>query len=210
MLKTTFQGIEYRFFDHLFAVSRCGKFLRKLEPFEPVVNRKDGYINLGRHRLAHRVVATCWCERPEGATHVHHINEDKSDNRADNLEWVTPKEHMGERHEGLTRGHTMSEEGKQRLRTLRLGMKASEETKQKQREAALRLGLKPPPRPLGMKMSDESRTRMSENSPNAQACVVDGVTYASFNEAGKALGMKPHSLRKRCYSLNFPSFQLGK
>ena len=104
----------------------------------------------------------------------------------------------------------MTEEGKQRLRTLRLGTKASEETKQKQREASLRLGCKPPQRPVGTKMSDESRTRMSENSPNAQSCIVDGVSYASFNEAGKALGLKPHTLRKRCLSQGFPSFQLGK
>jgi hypothetical protein len=58
-------------------------------------------------------------------------------------------------------------------------------------------------------MGVEARARMSENSPNARACIVDGVSYASFNEAGKALGMKPHTLRKRCLSQSFPSFQLG-
>jgi hypothetical protein len=209
MLSVTFEGIEYRFFDHLYAVSRCGKFLRKLEPFTPR-SRPDGYQDVGRQRLAHRMVATCWCERPPEARHVHHRNHDRSDNRAENLEWVTPKQHMAEYHPDIARGHSMSEEGKQRLRVLRLGSTTSEETKAKQRAANLRLGIKPPPRPRGTVMDAESRARMSENSPNAKACVVNGVRYASFNEAGKALGEKPHSLRKRCLSLNFPSYQLAK
>ena len=208
MLSTTFEGVEYRFYDHLYAVSKCGRFLRKLRPFEPRT-RQDGYLDVGRQRLAHRMVATCWCERPEAARHVHHINHDKSDNRAENLEWVAPKEHFGDRHPN-TGKHVVPESTKQRLRTLRLGAVTSEETKQKQREASLRLGCKPPPRPKGTKMGPEALAKMSENSPNARACEIEGVRYASFREAGKALGMKPHTLRKRCISQNFPSYQLAK
>ena len=208
-MSTKFNGIEYRFFDHIYAVSRCGKFLRKLEPYQPTM-RPDGYLGVGRQRLAHRMVAACWCTHRPGAKHVHHINHDKSDNRAENLEWVSPKEHMGGRHEGLSRGHSMSNEGRRRLRTLRLGSVTSEATKQKQREASLRLGCKPPPRPKGTKMGPEALAKMSENSPNARACEIEGVRYASFNEAGKALAMKPHTLRKRCISQNFPSYQLAK
>ena len=37
----------------------------------------------------HRLVATAFCENPEGYTDVNHINEDKSDNRAENLEWCS-------------------------------------------------------------------------------------------------------------------------
>ena len=37
----------------------------------------------------HRLVATAFCENQEGYTEVNHINEDKSDNRADNLEWCS-------------------------------------------------------------------------------------------------------------------------
>lgn len=201
-------GISYRVYDHIYAVSACGRFLKikTLSPHTPKL-RKDGYLSVGR-RLAHRMVATCWVERPEGANHVHHENEDKADNRDDNLEWLTPKTHMAERHEGISRGHHMSEEGKQRLRDLRLGSKLSEETKQKQRDANLKLGIKPPPRPVGTKCSEDAVEKMRLNSPNARGCVIDGVVYRSFSEAGRVLNEKPHTLRKRCLSSSFGNYAL--
>lgn len=45
-------------------------------------------------RLTHRVVATAWCDKPEGKNVVNHINSNKSDNRAENLEWVTTSENL--------------------------------------------------------------------------------------------------------------------
>lgn len=209
MLSTTYEGVEYRFFDHLYAVSRNGKLLRKLQPIDPRPHTM-GYNEVGRRRLVHRMVATCWCDRPEGANHVHHINGDKTDNRAENLEWVSPKTHMSERHKDISRGHSMSDEGKQRLRELRLGSRTSEDTKQKQREASLRLGSKPPPRPVGTKMSVEVRAYMSAQSPNAMACEIDGVRYHSFSKASEELGIKAGTIRKRCLSQNFPNYRLGE
>ncbi len=88
-------GIEYRFVNHIYAVSQCGKVLKKLAPYEPTV-RTDGYVSLGKFGLLHRAVALVWIPNPTNAKHVHHINHDKSDNRAENLEWVTPKEHFAE------------------------------------------------------------------------------------------------------------------
>ncbi len=209
MEKLYWSGIEYRRFDRLYFVSADGNVLRKGLPVE-VRTRPDGYINVGRQRLLHRMVAVCWCKRPEGANTVHHINHDKSDNRAINLEWLTPKQHMSEKHEGISRGHAMSEAGKKKLRALRLGTKTSEETKRKQREASLRLGCKPPPRPVGTKLSAESVEKIRANSAKNTACEVDGVLYRSFSDAGRALGIRPHTLRKRCLSEAFPSYKVRK
>lgn len=206
MLSVTVDGTVYRFFNHLYAVSRSGLVLRKLRPYAPT-KRPDGYLTIARH-LMHRVVAECWCNKPEGAHHVHHKNHNKSDNRASNLEWVTPKRHMNEFHAGISAGHSMTEAGRQRLRELRLGSKTSDATKEKQRAASLRLGSKPPPPVVGSKHSQETRAKMRANSPNAMQCEVNGILYRSFSEAGLALGEKPHSLRKRCLSKNFPDYRI--
>ena len=43
----------------------------------------------------HRLVAEAFCYNPDiiHKTQVHHKNCDSLDNRADNLEWLTPEEH---------------------------------------------------------------------------------------------------------------------
>ena len=42
--------------------------------------------------MVHRLVAEAFCPNPNGYTIVHHKDENKLNNRADNLEWVTSQE----------------------------------------------------------------------------------------------------------------------
>lgn len=65
----------------------------------PIVQH-SGYAHVGLWRggkckqsRLHRLVAEAFCpnDDPEHKTQVNHINEDKLDNRACNLEWCTPK-----------------------------------------------------------------------------------------------------------------------
>lgn len=60
--------------------------------------RKDGYLGVKaksdgvfRDAAVHRMVASVYCAKPDGCDVVNHKNGIKTDNRADNLEWVTPK-----------------------------------------------------------------------------------------------------------------------
>ncbi len=203
-----YAGKEFRFFDHRYAVSEDGEvFFIKTQSIIPGTVRPDGYTEIGGHRRRHRMVATCWIPNPNNAKHVHHKNHDKSDDRAQNLEWLTPKEHISDRHKGIW-NYVRSEETRQKLREYRTGRPTSDETKAKQRDANLRLGIRPPPPLKGIKRSAADRLAMSLNSPNAVHCEVDGVVYRSFKEAGMALNIKPATIRKRCHSSNFATYKL--
>ena len=73
-------------------------------------NGKSGYYMIqlsvlgSRHpRLVHRLVAEAFIPGAEGKGFVNHVNGDKSDNRASNLEWCTRGENMLHAHAtGLT------------------------------------------------------------------------------------------------------------
>lgn len=60
---------------------------------------RNGYMqvllcvnSIRNKQYVHRLVATAFIPNPNNLPQVNHLNECKTDNRADNLQWVTPKD----------------------------------------------------------------------------------------------------------------------
>lgn len=68
--------------------------------YEKVVLSKNGK---SFYRTVHRLVAQAFVPNPDNLTTVNHINEDKTDNRAVNLEWlsVADNDNYGTRNERM-------------------------------------------------------------------------------------------------------------
>lgn len=64
--------------------------------------KKTGYVELlmvdadgnPHYRLLHRIIAKAFIENEENKPEVNHIDGNKCNNRADNLEWVTREENL--------------------------------------------------------------------------------------------------------------------
>ena len=82
-------------YEGFYEVNRSGE-IRRIGKEKPIKQKQEsnGYIRVHLSKqgisesvLLHRIVAAAWCDNPSGYTTVNHIDENKANNNAINLEW---------------------------------------------------------------------------------------------------------------------------
>ncbi|UIY60041.1 NUMOD4 motif-containing HNH endonuclease [Burkholderia cepacia] len=103
-------GYEVSNLGNVRSTDRCvrrGRFALRLKgkTLRLVFIKSTGYYKVHAHRamLVHRLVAIAFCDGYAKGLEVNHKNGDRLDNRAANLEWVTPSENIKHSYDVLGR-----------------------------------------------------------------------------------------------------------
>ena len=172
-----------------------GKILSTKVNTPPYYPRVSLSVN-GKMKLVqvHRLVAQAFVYNPdpEHKTQVGHKDESRTNNRADNLEWVTPKENSNmplhcKRVSKANEGKVLSTESKSKISSSLKGKYEGEKNpfynNHHTNEAK-------------KKMSDiKKMTYQGGNHPQAKKVVCDNIVYGSAVEASKALNINRNTLK---------------
>lgn len=89
-------------YEGLYAITSCGKVwsYRKKKFLEPVISNR-GYLIVALYKdgqykwySIHRLVAEAYIPNPDNLPQVDHIDNDKTHNYVNNLQWITNKDNV--------------------------------------------------------------------------------------------------------------------
>ena len=172
-----------------------GKILSTKVNTPPYYPRVSLSVN-GKMKLVqvHRLVAQAFVYNPdpEHKTQGGHKDESRTNNRADNLEWVTPKENSNmplhrERVSKANEGKVLSAETKSKISLSQKGKYKGEKNPFYNKHHT---------NETKKKMSDiKKMTYQGGNHPQAKKVVCDNIVYGSAVEASKALNINRNTLK---------------
>ena len=89
-------------YEGLYAVTSCGKVWSYYsKKFLKLFADKDGYLHVNLHKdgkmkhySLHRLVAEAYLPNPENLPQVDHIDNDKTHNYVNNLQWITHRDNV--------------------------------------------------------------------------------------------------------------------
>lgn len=123
--------VDIKGYEGLYMVSNMGRIKNKKNNIM-ILMIKNGYCNIllykntiRKYLRVHRIVATHFIKNIYNKPYVNHLNNDRKDNRAVNLEWCTPKENS--QHAALT-GRLVGYKNKYNLKNLLIDIKKIYET----------------------------------------------------------------------------------
>ncbi len=141
------------------------KYIKRGTMLKPSINT-SGYLQIGLSKNGirkpfriHRLVAIAFIPNPYNKPFIDHINTIKTDNKVENLRWVTREENANN---PLTRKHIS--ESNSNEKHWNYGKHPTNETKQKMSESkkGKYIGINNPN--YGNHMSDESKQKISESN----------------------------------------------
>lgn len=187
-------------------ISNKGRILSMAQGQPRIVSGKKnqkGYIRFrynGKAVFVHRIVAEVFLQKPNSEqTQINHINGDKTDNRAINLEWCTPGENL--KHSYETLGRIGSWAGKKRK-------PISEAQREKQRKAMKEYFKRNPDVIEKMRRDRIGKNCLGEN-PRAikTVCYETGEVFSCSKEAAIKLNVHISCIRQ---SIHKGSMVAGK
>lgn len=186
---------EWKSINKEYEISNYGNLKRTKKGITKLIKPetlKKGYLRVSIHEdgkrnryLVHRLVAEYFLPNPLNKKQVDHINNNTSDNRVENLRWVTAKENV---QHSIEQGRFVTDK---KINAYK-GRKVSEETKKKISEKNKRL-IPWNKGKMGLQFHTEewkqqAKTRLKEANKNKQTpviCVETGEIFESQAEASR-------------------------